>query len=184
MTETSIREMALAAREAAIGVMRRHQKHASVELYRVLAQCMTLCIAVARSNTARDELRALIAESAGDKDRAYIQLSSDAYGVACRYVFDGDESRANISRYAHALREAGKMGLDGETVFTHLKDNGGVNALYLRRPLAARTVAAKLIRLDRTITFPKVGYFTMTLERNGDGSFNVIEEPQIVSSPT
>lgn len=169
----SIIELAHECREAAETVLRRHQKLASFDLYRVLAKCMELCDACRSSNTAQDELRGLIAAAAPTGNRVYVEHGSDEFTLCCRYVFHGDTSRANVCRYAHALREARKLGLTPGELFAWLAGNGGVNALYLRRPLTAATASAKVLRLDRSVTFPKNGRFVLVLERGADNVFTV-----------
>ena len=169
----SIMDLAQACRDSAEQVLRRHQKLASLDLYRVLQQCLGLCEACRGDERAVEQLRqAIVAEAAGT--RSYVEHGSDVYVVVCRYVFAKDESRANTCRYAHALREAAKLGLDSSSLYSWLAKNGGVNALYLRRPLEAAVVSTKLIRLDRSVTVPKAGEFALTLERRSDNVFAVV----------
>jgi len=170
--------MARACREAAEAVIRRHQKLASLDLYRVLTQSLELCEAALATNSGQDELRQLVAADAETGRRRYVERGSDVYTTACRFVFSGDECHANMCRYAHALREASRLGLTSATLFEHLKSEGGVNALYLRRPLSALTKTLKIVQLDRSITVPKSGRFTLTLERAPNNVFAVIEGPQ------
>lgn len=171
----TITELAQAARNEAVEVVNRHQKMASLQLYRILA--LTLGVAEAcRISPANDkELRLLVAsEVPPGMKRAYVEHRSDEFILACRYVLAGEDP-ANISRYSHALREAKKIQLTSESLFAWLKNNGGVNALYLRRPSAHEQINAKLIRFDQSVTLPKSGRFTLTLERRMDGVFSVIE---------
>lgn len=171
---SEITDLAIACRQAARAVVNRHQKLASLDLYRVMAQTMALCETVLKSNSAQIELRDLIAAEPGERNRAYVERGSDAYTLVCRFVFMGDESAANICRYAHALREAAKLEIGSANLFEHLRDRGGVNALYLRRPLDAQTISAKLIRLDRSISFPRNGAFTLSLRRGAHNVFAVL----------
>lgn len=172
---TEIAALAKECRAAARAVISRHQKLASLDLYRVLSRTMALCEAASLSNSAQDDLRDLIAAEPGERNRAYVERGSDIYTLACRYVFMGDESAANICRYAHALREAEKLGVHSAELFDRLRDQGGVNALYLRRPLKAQFASAKMLRLDRSVCFPKHGSFTLSLRRSADNVFTVLE---------
>ncbi len=172
---TDIAELARQVRLEATDVLNRHQKLASLNLYRILARCMELAEACRASIDAQQELRRLVsAEARGN--RSYVEKDSDEFTLASRYVFSAD-SHSNICRYAHAMREAKKLQLTHKTLFDYLKNKGGVNALYLLRPTTYQTATAKSLRLDRSITIPKSGSFCLKLERKSDGSFQVLDDP-------
>lgn len=169
-------DLARKLREEAADVVNRHQKLASLQLYRILAGCLEVAELCAASIAAERELRALVAsEAAPGRSRGYVEHGSDEYILACRYVLRG-ESHANLSRYSNALREAKKLQIHSSQLYDRLKNGGGVNALFLRRPSVHKVINAKLIRFDRSVTLPKEGRFTLTLERRIDGVFTVIEE--------
>lgn len=171
----SVKELADECRSLARDVVNRHQKNSSLELYRVLARCAVLCDVVRQSNSAREELRALIAASS--QRRSYVERDSDEFTLCCRYVFAGDESHANMSRYASSLREAHKLAVRHDELFAWLSKNGGVNALHMRRPNQREHVSTKCLRLDRSIRVPKQGQFTVTLQRDINNVYTVIEAP-------
>jgi len=154
------------------------KRHSSFELYALLADCMALAERVGADT---DEFAALRMEmtmqggSAGP--RRYVERDSDEYILVCRYVFsdrNAGKERSNASRYAHALREAARQQISSRTLNEHLRSNGGVNALFLKRPLAARTSTTKTLYLSEAITVPKGCPFTVSLSRRLDGSFDVI----------
>lgn len=176
----TITQLANEARREAEEVVKRHQKLASLNLYRVLARCLEVAEHCALSHDAQQEMRRLVTSEAPPGKRSYVEKRSDEYVLVCRYVLSG-ESYANLSRYSNALREAKRMQLHSGQLFEWLKNHGGVNALFLRRPSVYRVVNAKLIRLDRSVTFPKTGQFSLILERQEDGLFTVIEEPNAIS---
>lgn len=176
----NITELANEVRAEAADIVNRHQKLASLNLYRVLARCLEVAEHCTLSVDAQQEMRRLVASEAPPGKRSYVETRSDEYVLVCRYVLKG-EDYANLSRYSNALREAKKLQLHSSELYEWLKHKGGVQALYLRRPSIHQVVNAKLIRLDRTITFPKLGAFTMILERTEDGTFTVIEEPHAIS---
>jgi len=172
----SIEQLAKEVRDEAADVVKRHQKLASLNLYRVLARCLEVAERCALSHDASNAMRRLVAsEVPPGRSRAYVEHSSDEFVLVCRYVLNG-ESHANLSRYSNALREAKKMQLHSSDLFAWLKDKGGVNALFLRRPTAHNAVNVRHIRLDKPVTLPKSGQFTLVLERLPDGYFTVVEE--------
>lgn len=173
----SVTERARELRAEAVDVVNRHQKLASLQLYRVLAGCLEVAEMCAASIAAERELRALVAsEASPGRSRGYVERGSDEYILACRFVLQG-ESHANLSRYSNALREAKKLQVHSSQLYEWLKNKGGINALFLLRPSVHKVINAKLIRFDRSVTLPKSGQFTLTLERRPDGVFTVIEEP-------
>jgi hypothetical protein len=61
-----------------------------------------------------------------------------------------------------------------------MKKNGGINALYLRRPLSRTTVLTKCLRLLEQIDVPKSGQFTLTLERMPENAYRVVVGPEVM----
>lgn len=168
----SILDLARECKADAHSVTQRHKKHASFTLYRVLAKTLSLCERAERNPAERTELEELVLEATkAHKSRAYIERGSDIYIIACRYVFADDRGYANASRYAHCLRQARLRQLSSAGLFDWLSHHGGVNALYLARPLEARSVTTKSIRLSHSVELPKSGRFVLTLERLADGTF-------------
>lgn len=153
-------------------VIKRHQKHASVALYRVLGKALQVCEAV----TSQDELRALVlARSSGHKPgRRYVEVQSDTFTVVCRYVFDGS-SHANVSRYACALREAKLRQIRGADLAAWLKEHGGVAELFAGRARETQTISAKCLRLDRPVTCSRFGRLRLSIEHLPNDTFRVLE---------
>lgn len=150
-------------------------RHSDALLYAILAGCLKLC---ERSDEHDFEVLRVEygrAERAATGKRFYIEKNSDPQQIVCRYVFRQDENRANVNRYALALREAAKLQIRSDDLVEWLKTNGGINALFLRRPVEAELVSTKCLRLDRQITISKNGTLTITLERRDDNVFRVIE---------
>lgn len=161
------------------------KRQSSAELYSVLAGCLRLVERCALNPGELEELRFACTETPwrvrqypGERHRSYVERGSDAYIVVCRFVFGGLKSaaaeRSNASRYAQALRMATRRGITSEGLAVHLWHSGGVNALFLSRPLEAKSVTTKCIRLDRPVTFPKHAAVTLTLRRMADGAFEVL----------
>lgn len=172
----AITDLAMQARAAAAVVVDRHvnpsQKQASLALYAVLARCMELCERCERDPAEREELDRLFAEQPKTGNRRYVEHGSDIYVLVCRFVFT-ETDRTNAMRYASALREAWKMDVASAELEQWLKDNGGVNALYFRRPLDARSVRTSTLRLAKQIEFSRDRPFTLTLQWRDDNSFDV-----------
>lgn len=176
-TQTSISELALSTRQGAAEVVARHKKLASFRLYAILAPCLELCERCERDPSERAELDRLFAEQPkGDQNRRYIERGSDIYVLVCRFVFAGT-NRTNAIRYAQSLREAAKLQIRSSELEAWLRKNGGVNALYFRRPLAAKTSSARTLRLTSSIVFPRDAKFTLVLQWQQDNCFRVLERP-------
>jgi hypothetical protein len=176
---SDIIRLAMQARDSATLVVDRHtnpnQKAASLALYEVMARCMELCERCDRDPAERAELEKLFAEQPKNGKRRYVEKGSDIYVFVCRYVFT-DTDRTNAIRYAAALREASKMQISSADLAEHMKSRGGINALYFRRPLDARLVKTKCIRLAETITFSRDAPLTLRLSWRDDNSFVVLEQ--------
>lgn len=161
--------------DAARALMPIRRRGANTELYDALVLALTAAELCIRDVTQDLALGRAVAElPKGNKNRQYVERGSDAYQRVCRYIFFGEEHTANINRYAHALREAGKQGVLSSALLGRLRD-GGINQFYLARPLSADTVATRCIRLDRQIEHTKSATFTLTLKRKADNSYEVIE---------
>lgn len=154
------------------------KRHSSFRLYEVLADCMDIALRCRRDPADRAELDRLVREQPKRGKGRWTLRSSDEFIAVCRYVFpNGSRSaeRSNSSRYAHCLRQAAERQIAPADLVHFLKTEGGLNVLYLARPLTRTTVSAKTIRFDRAVELPKDGEFTLTLKRQADGSFEVIE---------
>lgn len=159
---------------AARAMMPMRKRGANSELYGALVLALKaseLCIEDIEQDVALGKAVAELPK--GNKNRQYVERGSDAYQRVCRYIFWGEEHTANINRYAHALREAGKQGVRAVDLLVRLRD-GGVNQFYLKRPLHSETISTRCIRLSRQITHDKSAEFTLTLRRNDDNSYAVL----------
>lgn len=162
-----------ACRQDAAAVAKRHQKGSSRQLYAVLTRAMRICERCALCPADLAEVDRLIrAQPTSGKGRWTLQ-GSDVYTLVCRYVF-ADTCLGNASRYAATLRQAAGRQISSDALFEQLADRGGVSALFLERPLDARSVEARTLRLDRAVTFPKDGAVVLTLARGPDGVFVVL----------
>jgi hypothetical protein len=159
-------------------VARQGQKKTSFELYAVLAPCLELCERCLRDPAEQAALDRLFADQPkGKRNRHYVEKGSDIYLHVARFVFcDGERNRNNAWRYSVALREAAKSQIGSEDLAAWLKDNGGVNALYFKRPLDIVHVTTKALRLARPITYPRDRPFTLTLRWTRDNAFDVLKE--------
>lgn len=161
--------------DAARAMMPMRKRGANTELYSALVlalQASELCISDIEQDVALG--RAVADLPKGNKNRQYVERGSDSYQRVCRYIFFGEEHTANINRYSHALREAGRQGVRSQELLERLRD-GGVNQFYLRRPLHSETISTRCIRLSRQITHEKSAEFTLTLRRNDDNSYAILE---------
>lgn len=156
-------------------LMPLRKRGANSQLYSALILAMEAAELCCANPAQMERLATAITELPRDgKNRSYVERGSSVYQLVCRYVFFGDENPANINRYAIALREAAARGVTSETLADRL-DNGGVNQFYLARPLDVKTIATKCIRLAEQITHHKSEPFTLTLKRNEDNSYTVLE---------
>lgn len=154
------------------------KRHSSLELYELLAGCMALAERC-RNDDANAELRRLVAQQPRTGNRRYVERQSDEYSLVCRFVFSDLRSakaeRSNASRYAHALRQAAISGLTSATLVAKLATDGGINNLFLRRPLSAANVTTRSLQLDRPITVEKGRPFCLTLRRTTDNRYEVLD---------
>lgn len=171
----TIIELAIQTRNSANSVTIRHKKKSSFELYAVLADCMEICERCLLNPEQRGELEQLFhAQDKGSQKRRYVEKSSDIYQLVCRFVFAATD-RNNCNRYAHALREAEKLQLNSSRLEKWLAINGGVNALYFRRPLVSNSVYTRALRLNQSILIDRHKEFTLTLRWRNDNTFDVLK---------
>lgn len=149
------------------------------DLHRLVARCMGLAERCERDPADFATLHAAVrVDGIGLTGRRYVEFDTDAYLLVCRHVFDHDRSRG--WRYAAVMREAAKRQIGSGDLASWLAENGGMNALFLVRPLTRTTVSAKVIRLTKQIEMPKHGPIVLTLQREPDGLF----APLSVASPS
>lgn len=140
------------------------------ELHGLVARCMSLAERCLRDQSEMSVLHAAVrVEGVGLTGRRYVEADTDAYLLVCRHVFDADRSRG--WRFASVMREAAGRQIQARDLPRWLADNGGMNALFLARPLTRTTVATKTLRLTKQIVLPKHGDVTLTLRRESDGTF-------------
>jgi hypothetical protein len=156
----------------------RHKKHADMQLYKVLADCMEISEICLRDIKEYEVLNGLIQKLPviDGKNRHYVERSSDIYQRVCRFMFHGEEHNANTNRYAHCLREAARQGVKGKALVAELS-KGGINKFYLKRPNQSREVrvSTKCLRLDRAIAHSRRASFTLNLKRGEDGVYKVLK---------
>lgn len=156
------------------------KRQSSFTLYAMLADCMALAQRASVGSAGYDELVALVREQPHEGKGRWTLKGSDEYIVVCRYVFPtGSRSaeRANASRYAHALREAAKRRIYPHELAGWLSEHGGINALFLARPGARRTVTTKTLYLSRQIEARDGEAFSIVLRRRTDNLYDVLSGP-------
>lgn len=147
-------------------------------LYAVLAGCLFICEKVQREQL-EDELRNVVkvsvdvrGENNAGKGRRYVFKESDAFTLVARYVLNND-GRNSVYRYAMTLREANKRGITSGELQKWLLEEGGVQALFLTRDVPGRTHRTKTLQLSESIEYEQGVSFTLVLEFNGKGVFEV-----------
>ena len=153
------------------------KRHSSFALYDLLGKCMALIERCQREPKDRTDLDTLLRDQPRPGNRRYIEKGSDEYTLVCRYVFADGRGRAehaNSSRYALALRQAAERQIGSADIVDVLRNKGGINALFLRRPLDRPDVKTKCLHLARAIEAPKGQSFTLTLRRRLDNTYDVI----------
>lgn len=161
--------------QQARALMPMRKRGANTALYDALEIAMRVC-ELCNNDIEQDVLLGkMISElPRGNKNRQYVERSSDVYQRVCRYVFLGEEHTANINRYAIALREAAKRQVHSSELKVRL-NSGGVNQFYLVRPLHNDFISTKCIRLARNITHAKGDAFTLRIRRLSDNSYEVLD---------
>lgn len=174
MSSQSISDLAAAVREQATEITSRHKKQASFRLYAVLAQVMEVCERAERDPAERGELDRLLREQPHEGNRRFVEKGSDIYTLVCRYVFHGTPNRANLYRYAEALRQAFQIQVGSDTLAQWLGTNGGINALYFRREVVKKPARLRVLRLLEPIEFPRDKEFVLTLRWTDQNAFQVL----------
>jgi hypothetical protein len=172
----SISDLVMQTREQAEEITARHKKLSSFRLYAVLAPVMEVCERAGRDPSERAQLEKLLSTQPHEGNRRFVEKGSDIYTVVCRYVFHSSGNRANLYRYAEALRQAAAIQV-GSSILAHwLRHNGGINALYFRRDAVRKPARLKVLRLLETIEFPRDRPFKLTLEWTDQNAFKVHAE--------
>lgn len=147
-------------------------------LYGLLTGILFICEKVDREGL-HDELREAIrvtvdvrGQGNAGKGRRFSFKGADAPVLVCRHVLGEIDTRDAVYRYARALREARKRGLTSGELSGWLKKNGGLLALTNAATVVTNR-KVQIIHLDRSITYPTSGEFTLTLEHDGKGAFIV-----------
>jgi hypothetical protein len=167
----TITDLTVSAKQAAQDVVVRHKRKSSFRLYSVLAQCMEIVERCKASHQDHAEVHALFKQQEANH---WVFADSDIFVLVCRYVFAGTYS-SNSIRYSQALREAHKLNISSDKLAAYMKRNGGVNALYFRRPLEQRSMKTKTLRLNESISFSRDAPLTLTLRWRDDNTFDVVE---------
>jgi hypothetical protein len=157
------------------------KKRSSFELYALLADCHGLAVQIHHNSEDRQALIDLLrpADYSAKNRKGQVNKNSSAFQLVCRFVFQHKgvshaADRSNASRYGKALEEAWKRGIGPTQIERHLRKHGGINSLFLVRPLGRRDVRSKNIYLETATTLPKEGEVTLVLRRNPNGSFTVV----------
>jgi len=164
-----------AIREA---VASRVVRQSQVDLYAALANALGLCEACEAEGLTDALRQEVIARGQEGGKRSYFEQSADVYLIVGRLIFsDGYGkygSRCNAWRYTATMREAHKRQIRSAGLVEWLSANGGVNALYNRRPVQARTMTRRTLHLTSPVTIEKGKPFTLTLVSNSEGFFDVV----------
>lgn len=148
-------------------------------LYAILSDCLSICEDVERDGLHEQLRDALRVEVSGlnpaGRGRKYAERDSDACVLVCRYVLEGRDNRNSTYRYASTLREAMRRQIGSGDLAGWLTENGGVRALFLSRPVDRRTSSLRTLHLKSAVTVPLSGWFSVTLQWDGQGYFDVKE---------
>ena len=108
-------------------------------------------------------------------NRAFLLRQNNEYMLPLRYVFPAVEDRANVSRYAGALRELRRMDVPEHQFHQAVKANGGLVDLYWngRARETKRQIRSKLT-LDRNIEVRSGQEIVLRLLPQPSGVFKVL----------
>lgn len=153
------------------------KRRSSFELYELLADVMSLAERC-RTGNHYEELRALIAQQPHEGNRRYAERNADSFTLVARFTWGNLKTakaeRSNAFRYASAMREAHKSGIKAKALAAYLRENGGINALFLARPLDDKVVSTKTLYLTAPITVAKGKSFSLRLKRLDDNRYEVL----------
>lgn len=151
------------------------QRRKDLDLYQLLADTLAICEEVEREGMLEEMRDAVRDQAANGRNRVYTEQGSDVYVVVGRAVFEPEINRAASWRYSAALREAAQRQIRSHELADWLRANGGVNTLFRGRGVMRRTLSTKTLHLNQQITVPKDQEFTVVLQMDGRGFFNVKE---------
>ena len=156
------------------------KRRSSFVLYNILVRCYGLAFECLLNEANRKTLEALVRNQPSEGRGRWTLQNSDVFLLVCRYVFPrngtGRGELSNASRYASAMREAAKQNMSQERFSTVLCEDGGIQKLFLARPLKTTEIKTKTLHLDRSIVIHKNLVFTLTLRRLPDNNYEVIAQ--------
>lgn len=162
------------ARIGAVPVQRRDKT-----LYRVLADCLSICEEVLRDGLEKELRAAIEIGVGGTAGSRFTKSKSDVYTMVCRYAIGRREDYSAVTKYAQTLREASKLQIASSQLTQWLVNNGGARALYLRHkamnPLNGQMKST--LNLNERVEYPREGPFTIVLRYDGKGFFDVVKGP-------
>lgn len=158
------------ARKGGLPVRRK-----DAELYSILAEIYRLSHDIDFSSARGTLIRTLADRVSDNRNRVYVQHNTDNHLLVCRYVLEGEDNRNSIYRYAMALKEARKREIPKGGLAAWLCENGGVNRLFKSRPLLKRSYDTSALQLKTRITVPKDRPFTITLQADERGYYDVLD---------
>lgn len=108
-------------------------------------------------------------------NRAFLLRQDNEFMLPLRYVFPGISDRSNVSRYAGALRELSRLGIEHRQFHQAVKAHGGLVDLYWndRARETKRQIRAKLT-LDRNIEVFSGQEIVLHLLPKANGVFQVL----------
>lgn len=146
-------------------------------LYGALGECLALCQYVMGEGL-EEELRSAVEEpptGPRGKGSRKVKGTSDVFHVVCRFAFGNPKDRSSIVKYAQAIREAAARQISSHDLAGWLEKNGGTRALYLKaRADGGFPGSRKTLHLNQPFNFPLRGPFTLVLQYDGKGFFDLL----------
>lgn len=153
------------------------QRRKDLELYKILASCLDLCLWADREEALRSELvEAVRAKEKEGRNRVYVNSGAKTAVLVCRYVLEGEDNRNSIYRYAACLDQAIERQLRPEGLVDWLRENGGLNRLFRARPKDTRSFETRTLHLNSPVSAPIGSVLVLRLRRDDRGYFDVLED--------
>lgn len=113
-------------------------------------------------------------------NRAFVFKKNDnPYILPLRYIFPRTADRSSVSRYAGALNQLRKMGVETSKTLETIRKSGGVQELYWQsRQKSGRVQRRAKINLNRMIEYESGKELTLRLMPRTNGCFDVLESSQ------
>lgn len=153
-------------------------RRSDLQVYALLDECLGICEKVTAQGML-DELRELVKQEVPDlwgRNRRYTSPRSDVYVLVSRFVLEGKDNRNSVYRYASAMRQAHKKGVQSGELIDWLVESGGIVQLTRFVEKRGRVRSVKVLYLDTSIQYEVGEPVTLVLNPTAGGRFTLVSQ--------